>query len=283
MLISLVLMGAVLALAAHAALSQLRFFVGVSEIVGVRTQIGHASAVVSRALWGISPAAGDIIVAMDSALEIHATIGSAVVCQAGIGRATIAAPEQGHGNALAAFLESPAAGDRVLVFFDDSLGTGWLTLNVATAPAAGGTCPTFPQVAATWTLELREPVTLPKGAALRFSRPLRLSLYRGTDSKWYLGARDWNGESEQFNSTQPVAGPLRPYSTNRDMTGFLLTFRDAAGAVLDAPVDALRIASVAITSRALSLRPVKVWGIVPPTAEAFGDSVSVAISPRNAR
>jgi len=283
MLISLVLTGAVLALAAHMALSQLRFFVGVTEIVGVRTQIGHATAVVSRALWGISPAAGDIIVAMDSALEIHATIGSAVVCQASIGRATIAAPVQGYGNALAAFFESPAVGDRVHVFFDDSLGSGWLTLNVATAPAAGGSCLTFPQVAATWTLELREPVTLQKGAALRVTRPLRLSLYRGSDSKWYLGARDWNSESGQFNSPQPVAGPLRPYSANPDKTGFLLIFRDAAGAVLDPPVDVLRVASVTITSRTLSLRPMKVWSIAPTTAEAFGDSVSVAISPRNAR
>src|SRR5688500_7712623 len=59
MLITLVLTGAVLALAAYAALSQLRFFVGVTEIVGVRTQIGHATAFVARAARALHPAAGD--------------------------------------------------------------------------------------------------------------------------------------------------------------------------------------------------------------------------------
>lgn len=272
-----------MALAAHAALSQLRFFVGVGEIVALRGQIGHAATIVARALWAVSPGAGDIVVALDSALELHATIGSAVVCDGMIGRVTIAAPAASEGNALAAFLESPEPGDQVRVFFDDSLGTGWLTLQIASAPVAGAACLAFPQVADTWTLDLREPVALPVGAVLRFTRPLRLSLYRASDSRWYLGAKDWNGTTGRFNTVQPVAGPLRPYSVNADRTGLQLVYRDASGAVLDAPVDAQRIASVTITTRGESLRPVRVRGIAASAADGYGDSVSVALAPRNAR
>ncbi len=283
MLISMCVLSGVIALAAHMATEQLRFFRGVGDAAGVRGQVGQASAIVASVLWSVSPRAGDIVVAQDSALEIRMVTGTAVVCASDPGRLTIPAPVTARGNALSAFVETPEAGDRVWMLFDDSLGTSWLAFRVAGSATAGGSCPTFPQVAATWTLSLQEPVVAPLGAPLRFARPFRLSLYRGSDNRWYLGARDWNGESGQFNTIQPVAGPLSAYSANRTSTGLFLVYRDAAGAELSSPVETSRICSVSVISRAVSLRPVRVRGTGSASPAVFEDSTVVTVALRNSR
>lgn len=283
MLISMCVLSGVLALAAHMATEQLRFFRGVGDVAGLRGQVGQASAIVASVLWSVSPGAGDIAVAQDSALEIRMVTGTAVVCGSEPGRLTIPAPVAARGNALSAFVETPEAGDRVWTLFDDSLGTSWLALTASASATTGGSCPFFPQVAATWTLPLQEPVTAPVGAPLRFTRPFRLSLYRGSDGRWYLGARDWNGESGQFNTIQPVAGPLSGYSENRSSTGLLFVYRDAAGAVLSSPVETSRIASVTVISRAASGRPVRMRGMGSASSAVLVDSTVVTVALRNSR
>src|SRR5213075_1717787 len=69
-------------LASHAAVVQLRFFRGAGEVLALRGQIGAVGSVVASALWGVSPAGGDIVFASDSALEVRVAVGSAVVCEA---------------------------------------------------------------------------------------------------------------------------------------------------------------------------------------------------------
>jgi prepilin-type N-terminal cleavage/methylation domain-containing protein len=283
MIISLTIMGIVVALAAHAASGQLRFFRGIGEVVALRGQLGHASAIVANVLWGASPRGGDIAIAQDSAIEMHTTIGSAVTCAGTPGRLTIPAGAAAPGNALAAFVASPNEGDRVLAFFEDTLGATWLALHVASAPTSGGGCVQFPSVSATWTIELREPLTVPAGTALRFLRPLRLSLYRASDNRWYLGAKDWNGAAQRFNSIQPLAGPLEPYSADASKTGLHFGYRDNYGAVLWDPVSVERIASVTIVARGASARAVRVSGLKSGPAETYSDSTAVTIGLRNAR
>jgi len=267
MLISLGVMSGVMALAAHLASGQLRFFRNAGELAALRGQIGQASTIASSVLRGVSSAAGDITVALDSAIEVHAPIAAAFVCASTPGRVTI--PEPTLGNTLASFIEGPDVGDRMSTLFEDTLGATWLTFQVAEPSVPGGVCPYFPEVASTRTLVFRELVTLPAGAALRFTRPVRLSLYRGSDSRWYLGVRDWNGESQRFNAIQPVAGPLKSYSQDSGTTGLQFWYRDGGGAVLLPPVDPTRIASITIVSRA--------------ALGQFDDSTSVTVALRNAR
>ena len=64
MIISLAVTGAVLALAVHAALGQLRFFHGVGEITNLRGQLAQTTLVPRALLWGVSPVAGDIAVSL---------------------------------------------------------------------------------------------------------------------------------------------------------------------------------------------------------------------------
>ncbi len=269
MIISLVVLGGVLALAAHVASGHLRLFREIGEAAALRRQVGQASAVAVAILSHASAAGGDIALALDSAIEIHSPIGTALTCGADAGRVVIPASDARAGNTLAAFAEPPRPGDGLYAFFDDSVGATWLAFHVAAgiSPAAG--CAHFPGVASVWTLELREQVVIPAGAPLRFTRPIRLSIYRGGDSKWYLGARDWNGADGRFNIVQPVAGPLRPYHTDPDSTGLLFIYRDAAGATLEAPFDPARIASITITARAAASR--------------FDDSGTLTVALRNAQ
>jgi len=275
-------MSGVIALAAHMATEQLRFFRGVGDVTALRGQVGQASAIVASVLSGVSSTAGDIVIAQDSAIEVRMATGAAVVCASDPGRLTIPAPTTARGNVLSAFVETPEVGDRVWVMFADSLGISWLSLRANSSAVSGGSCPTFPSVAAKWTFTLREPLTVPVGAPIRFTRPLRLSLYRASDSRWYLGAKDWNGGSEQFNTIQPVAGPLTPYSADPFRTGLSLMYRDEHGEELTPPVETTRIASVTIVARAASARPVRVRGLGNATT-TFEDSIVVVLAIRNAR
>jgi type II secretory pathway pseudopilin PulG len=283
MIISLTVMGIVVGLAAQAATGQLRFFRGVGEIVALRSQIGHAGAIAASVLWGASSVGGDITVAQDSALEMQVTIGSAVACEGAPGRVTIPAAAATPGNALAAFIASPNEGDRVMALFVDSLGATWLGLHVTSAPSAGGGCAHFPSVSATWTVELRESLSVPTGTALRFTRPLRLSLYRASDNRWYLGAKDWNGSAQRFNSIQPLAGPLEPYSRDPAKTGLHFDYRDSRGSALLEPVEVSRIASVTIVARGESARAVRVPGMKSAPNEPYSDSTAVTVGLRNVR
>lgn len=269
MLISMGVFAGVVGITSHLALGQLRFFRGVGEVSAVKNQVGQATTIAAAILWGVSSGDGDIIVAQDSAIELHLPMGSAVQCGGAPGRLTIPVAATTSGNALSAFSEHPEAGDRVLAFFEDSLGATWLTLRASSAPIPGASCAHFPSVTSTWTLELLEQVTVPAGAPLRFTRPFRLSVYRASDGRWYLGGKDWNAASQRFNSIQPVAGPLKAHSPDPARTGLLFLYRNVDGEELTAPIDPHRIASVTIIARG--------------GTGQFEDSSATVVALRNAR
>ena len=249
LLMSLAIMGVVVGLSVNAARRQLRFYGTVSETAAVRGQLGHAVGIAASLLWGVSASGGDIVAAYDSSLELRLPIGSAVVCEGVPGRVTIPAPTDSLGNVLAAFVESPQPDDEAVALLDDSVGTTWLRMRVAASPERGGNCPLFPTVSATWIISVREQIPLATGSLVRFARPFRLSLYRGSDGLSYLGAHDWNGGAQRFNGIQPVAGPLKPYSPDPSQTGLHFEYRDAYGVPLPLPIESTRIASVRIVAR----------------------------------
>jgi hypothetical protein len=281
MLVSMGITGIVLGLVSHAATGQLRFFRSVADAVAVKGQSRSASEIIASALWDASPAAGDLVVAQDSAIELRASIGSAIACASTPGSVTVSAPAVTGGNALSAFFELPDAGDRLAVLFADSLAATWVTMRVASPPVAGAACPAFPSISATWTIALMEQLIVPEGAALRFTRPLRFSLYRASDGRWYLGGKSWNVAAQRFNAIQPVAGPLLAYDQNPVKSGLVFTYRDGSGGVLSSDASPTEIASVTVIARAQSIRP------TPATTSTHGrshvDSAAVTIALRNSR
>jgi len=282
MIISLAVTGAVLALAVHAALGQLRFFHGVGEITNLRGQLAQTTLVPRALLWGVSPVAGDIAVAQDTALELNVVTGTAVVCESAAGWVAVPAPTP-EGNTLSAFSEAPQPDDRIAALLDDTAGTTWLRLRVAVAPVAGLACPAFSAATSAWRIGLVEQVALPVGAVIRFLRPMRLSAYRASDGRWYLGARDWNAASSRFNTIQPLAGPIDPPASDRSVTGFRFEYFGEDGSLLDEGIDTRRIAAVRVLARGESRVAVRVAGVATDANDRMLDSASIEIALRNAR
>ena len=249
MLISLCVMGGVFAIVAHQASTQTRLYTSLQQAALAREHRVQASAIGNRILWSLAPQAGDVTVALDSALQIDMPIGSSVVCGSDSGAVTIAAPSAERGPVLAAFSDTPEPGDRMSALFHDSLGTTWLGVRLA-APPATAPCHRFP-ASSGWRLVLMEPIQLPHGAALRLVRPFRLSLYRASDNRWYLGAKEWNAAQQRFNTIQPIAGPYLAYHADPRQSGFAFRYLDSAGQELSAPVDPSRIAAIAIAARSV--------------------------------
>jgi hypothetical protein len=249
MLISLAVMGGVFAIVAHQAATQIRLYSGAQQAATAQENRAQAQAIAERLLWSLAPKAGDVVVAQDSALQIRMEIGSSVVCSSTPGSVTLAS-STARGRVAGAMRDAPDAGDELAVLYHDSLGTSWLTVRVASAPTTAP-CVRFPAESG---LELRlvESLALPAGTAVRLLRPLRLSIYRASDSKWYLGAREWIGETARFNSIQPVAGPYAKYDAVPERSGLAFVYRAVDGQRLSSPVDVARIASISIMTRAPS-------------------------------
>lgn len=248
LLISLVVLSVVVSLATHVAIQQLRFFRNVEALVERRSQLLQTTTIIRNAVWGASPGLGEIVIAQDSLIELRLVIGTSVACGGLAGEVVVPAPDSSGGNALTSFVRSPEPGDRLSVFFSDTLGMTWLQLAVAAAPVTGAACLQFPLATATWRIDVQEPLVLPAGAALRFTRPIRLTIYRSSDDRWYLGGQDWNGPLQRFNTIQPVAGPLDPYRATPE-SGLRFAYLDASGVELAQPVDVTRIAAVIVVAR----------------------------------
>lgn len=247
MLISLCVMSGVFAIVAHQASTQVRLYSGIQQATLAREHRAHASAITSRILWSASPQAGDITVAQDSALQLDMAVGASVVCASTPSMVVIAAPTSQRGAVLGAFSDTPEPGDRLLALFHDSLGTTWLGFRVTAVPTSVA-CARFP-TSPGWQIALAEPIQLPEGSAIRVLRPLRLSLYRASDNRWYLGAKEWNQEQQRFNTIQPIAGPYDRYDRDQARSGFVFRYTDRSGAPLHPPLDVARIAGVSIAAR----------------------------------
>jgi hypothetical protein len=280
MIISLCVMAVAVGLASHAAVVHLRFFRGAGEIIATRSQVGAVGAIVAAAMWGVSPARGEIVFASDSALEVRTAVGSAVACDSATGRIIIPLAEP-RGNTLTAFESPPESGDIADVFVRDSVGAGWMRTTVASS-AGGGACTAFPLAIASTVLTLREPLGIPAGALVRVSRPVRLNHYRAGDGLWYFGVRDWNSANERLNTVQPAAGPLEPHSADVGRSGLTFRFFDEAGIELPTPIDPTKVAIVGVAVRAKARRPVNVAGLKTPGL-SYTDSTSTLIALRNAR
>lgn len=274
MIVSLVVAGAIVALAASAAIGQLRFFRGVGEVSGLRVQLTQGATIASNVLRDVGTRA-DIHAALDSAIEVSATIGSAVTCAADTGRIRVTRPAA-SGQTLASFMEEPRPGDVVHAFLADS-SAGWIRLTVSAAPVATP-CARFPESTG-WMVALAEPFVLSAGAPVRFTRRTRLSHYRASDGRWYLGLRDWNASLGRFNAIQPVAGPFAPYGPSTS-SGVRFDYRDESGAPLDVPLDPGRVALVTMTFRGETVRPARVPGMPTTSAPSYADSTSLSVAIR---
>ena len=221
--------------------------------IHARAQALEGLGALARELRAASFESGDIVAALDSAIELRATIASMLVCEARDGAVV---------TTLASIISPPKAGDTLWVFAPDDSGQ-WVprpvasvtmasaTDSIACAAPTTGASPRGLAPRSRYVLGVVEPTVWRAGTPLRVTRHVRYSLYRAPDSQWYLGRREWSVGLGRFETTQPVSGPFRAHAAARSgQSGLELRYLDEANGEVDpASARTERIARVEITLR----------------------------------
>lgn len=181
-------------------------------------------------LRGLSPRAGDVAEATDSTIQYRATVANAIVCHASNSSLTVAFFLGGAGRTIAPSVQGD---DTLWVFADRDTTVPWKAARITglqrtTSPCStlDGTTSSVVDLAHPWTVALGDTVNAVTGALVRLTRPHRLSFYRGSDGRWYLGLRSWNATLGQFNVVQPLSGP---YASPARTSGTRFRYFDDAG------------------------------------------------------
>ena len=292
LLVAIVLFGIVSAAVLKIVDRQQKFYGDVTTVMSQRAQLRQATALMGTALRSISSIGGDVIAISDSAVEVRAHIGSAIVCQID-GTTTISVPPESlaSGAKLSALTYGIVPGDIAFVY-NDSVTRGteddrWQQFDVVDSDADPSVCTGAPFTDASGDAgKPRYRVTLTGdaispyvqvGAPVRFARRVRFRLYQAGDGQWYLGIAAWNGGG--YGALSPVAGPYRSHATGTGaQSGFALRYYDEAGAEITGVADAARIARIDVVARALSSKAVRADGL---KSGNYADSLAVQIAIRN--
>lgn len=274
LVVVLVMLGLVGATVASLLLRQQRFYRGTSELLYARAGVRDALDVLATDIRGIA-VADTVRLLADSAIEMFSAIGGSVVCDR-TSDAELGMPRShGSGNTLTSLLTEPDPGDLALFYRDSAPnGSNWERHRITGfSVRTAASCPAF-------QLTLATPLSSDArtGTPVRFIRRGRYSLYRASDGEWYLGYRRCNALGPPAcGSIQPLSGPYRAYSSNRDATGILFEYFDAHGAPLTAASSPLELARVDVTARAESRHRI----IVEQNAISPGDSATLSVAIRN--
>ncbi|HEY4133016.1 MAG TPA: hypothetical protein VGM50_20540 [Gemmatimonadaceae bacterium] len=290
--VALSLAGLVLAIITGIAVRQQRIFGDLAQVTSLEAQLREAVTVLPIDMRAIAPSLGDLRDARDTAIEFRATIGTAIVCDTSADRLILyPAPSGGVGatgaTRYSSFPTPIAAGDTAWLLSVSDTSERWVPYAIrAVGSVAAGECadvaPALDSAARgksrlTITLAAAESVAV--GMPVRFTRPVRYSLYHASDGEWYLGERDWNAATARFNTIQPVAGPF----LSAPLNGMRISYFDTSGAVLPLPiVDLSAVGGASITVHGQTRGPVRAIGAGPVSGRRV-DSASVVIAFRGAR
>jgi hypothetical protein len=287
LIVAMTVGGVALALIAIISLRQQRLYADIADRAALTGQLRQASAVLPIELRGASPSSGDIRDARDTVIELRSTIATAVVCDTIAGSFALA-PAIAGATAFAGFLTPIAAGDTAWIFARGDSADTWIPYPVSSVSSVTpGACgPLGPKMStaarATARVGLRlsapGPIANGTGSVTRVTRPVRYSLYRGGDGRWYLGQRDWNVAAMRFNTVQPVSGPFLSASSR----GLVFQYLDSAGTVLPVPVtDPRSISLIQVDLRGQSRNVMRAFATGPQGKST--DSARIAIAVRNRR
>jgi len=274
LVVVLAMLGLVGATIASLLVRQQRFYRGARELLYAREGVRDAIEVLATDIRGIA-VADTVRLLADSAIEMFSAVGSSFVCDVGIDTRLGLPPPSVPGNMLTSLLTDPDTGDLALFYHETASTAGyWERQRISgfsTGSAAG--CSAFQlRLAAPLSSDVR------RGTPIRFVRRGRYSLYRASDGDWYLGYRRCNALGPSVCGViQPLSGPYRAYSGNREATGLLFEYYDRNGERLGAGSSPSELARVDVTARADSRDRV----LVEQRAITPGDSATMSIAIRN--
>lgn len=264
LLVVLVLFAIIAGAATRSLRGQQRFLRGASELAEMRSQLRQAVHLLPAELRSIAPTAGDIHAWSRSAVAFRAMSGSSIIC-ARLSDFILAIPSRGEEGApaLTSWLVTPRAGDSVLIL-DPGRAVGrsddqWRLHEVDGIAWSQSAAECGPFAAPSGGGHLRVQVsgrplsaTIAAGGAVRFFRPVRYSLYRGGDSRWYLGGSECSAaRTPSCSVIQPVSGPYRALAREDAESGLVLSYFDREGRTLDpGRDDPRRVGSIGVIVRA---------------------------------
>ena len=214
-----------------------------AERAVARAQLAQAVGVVGAELAGAAASnvaeGGDLAELSDTAVDVRAVVGGAVVCAPPVGGVPGSTVSLAAGDvAVGWWAAAPQAGDVALVH-DPGVAAGaeddaWTARAVRGVSGAASACAGGPFAGAAvaggavpWRLTLDGPplpATVGVGAPVRVLRRRRYTLYRGGDGLWALGLREWDAGA--WTGVQPLAGPFDAPVAG----GMRVVVRDSVGA-----------------------------------------------------
>jgi len=267
---------------------QQRLYRATSELIDTRRSVRDALGVLSEEIRGAS-LRDTVRLMADSAVEFFSTLGTSVACTSlsasDLGLAPPASTEIG----ATSWITQPDTGDLALIYRAAPGSPGaWERYRIRSisaratsvaCPAMSGPASGFDASSSSYVLSLTTaPPAIRPGSPVRFVRRGRYSLYRSSDGKWYLGYRRCNALGASVcGAIQPLSGYYRPYSSDSARTGLLFRYFDSSDRQLTQSSDALRLARIQISARALSAVAVTLDRVGRQSA----DSGSVTASIRN--
>lgn len=272
--------------------SQLRLQSRTDEAMRVQRDLRTGLSLLPADLRSASRAAGDLVQLVDSAVQLRATFGTSIVCARPAADQVDLPPQRLARNVLTTWYVAPAAGDTVLLYNDstsagpeDDVWTPMRITAIGAAPATACAGAPFtdpvadpPATKPRWrvTLGAAIPTGVRVGAAVRFVRSVRYSLYRpGTaaDARWYLGYREYTGGA--WTAPEPIAGPFEAYAAGTGPSGIAFAYYDSTGVRLATPATGTRVSRIDLTLRSRS----RVRG--GRDSVVVRDSVAVRVALRN--
>jgi prepilin-type N-terminal cleavage/methylation domain-containing protein len=254
LVVTVALLGVVLAFVARTLIGQQRLYQSVHARETLDRASRQAVLILAGELEPVFAQGGDLTAgqATDSAVEFQSLVGAAIGC--GVHSLDVRLPPAADTGAptFAAYVTTPAVGDRLLVFDAEADPEQWRERVIVGLRTGGSSC-AWAGPRDGYTLTLDSALTVAPLSAMRITRRTRYSLYRSGDNQWYLGMRDWNSATGRFNTIQPVSGPYLPYSARASTTGVKFTYVDSSDRLLPTPVaNATGVRRVDVTIRTTS-------------------------------
>jgi hypothetical protein len=244
LVVALALLALVLGPAVSSLLRQQRTAARTEGVGEVESQRLAAVAPLAGALAGLAPAQGDVAPgeASDTSLGMRATVAVGVACGASPGATVLGPVDDGPG----------ISGDAVRLRAGDSLwwyatASGWVARRIQEVRSVPGRCVgREADTASATSVVVGLADTVPAGAPLRITRPVRYVFYRASDGSLQLGLREWAEAIHGLGGPQPLTGPFLPHLVDGRRTGF--RYFNASGAELASNVpDVSRIARIRLT------------------------------------
>jgi hypothetical protein len=243
---------------------QTRFYTNNAALNESRANLRQALNVMPLELWSVSSAGGDLVAMTDSSIDFRAVIGATIVCRVESDAYITWPPVKLAKGPLTTWVNKPVPGDSVLIY-DDATSSAtarddlWRAYEINTITDRVGDIKEGCQLSTGFTqltdlitgnpafqvvMTVKISKTILDGAPVRVFRRVRYSLFKDTDSKWYLGYSDCQPKrSPVCVPPKAVAGPFLKYNPPNasEKSGLTFTYYDSTGAETTNPMAVSRI------------------------------------------